>query len=214
MTAETEPRDEAVRLSYAFIEDAKLRAQVSAIAAFIEVLRDVPKKVSEPLLGDIRYTWWLEAIGEISEGRKVRYHPLSAALTPLIRERGLDPEVFVAAIDAHRVLLEERLSLKAALELVDAADVALMGQAAKLLAPGADATHLTGPVRFYALAKLKPDEIGETEYRHLYREAREGFSQLPAKLQPLALPAALAWKEQGPLQKRLRLLWAFVRGKI
>ncbi|MEM9966097.1 MAG: squalene/phytoene synthase family protein [Asticcacaulis sp.] len=224
--SETEPRDDILRLSYAFIDDEAKRAQALAVAAFLELLREVPQKVSEPLLGDIRYTWWYEAINEIAEGRKVRYHPLSAALETLIRQHGLEAEVFREAIDAYRLLLEEgRMSLKQALELVDAADVALIRQAARQISPDTDTTALSAPVRFYALALMRAqgllnaDEAGDTEYRHLYREARQALKTLPSKLLPLALPAALAtdrWTghRRGPLGQRFKLFWVFLTGRI
>lgn len=223
---ETEPRDEILRLSYAFIDNEALRGQALAVAAFLELLREVPQKVSEPLLGDIRYTWWYEAIDEIAEGRKVRYHPLSTALEALIRQYGLEAEGFREAIDAYRGLLTEgRLSLKQALELVDAADVALIRQLAALISPDTDTTALIAPVRFYALALMRAqgllntDEAGDTEYRHLYREARLAIKTLPPKLLPLALPATLAtdrWTghRRGPLAQRFKLFWAFLTGRI
>jgi len=224
--SETEPRDDTLRLSYGFIEAEAVRAQALAVAAFLEVLHEVPHKVSEPLLGDIRYTWWLEAVDEIAEGRKVRYHPLSAALEPLIRTQGLEAGAFREAVEACRVLLEAgRLSLKQALELVDAADVALTRQVAVLIAPEADSNALSAPVRFYTLARMRAGglirdgEAGDSEYRHLYREARQALKTLPPKLLPLALPSALAtdlWtgRRRGPLAQRFKLLWAFVTGRI
>ncbi|MFT4089691.1 MAG: hypothetical protein QM645_03090 [Asticcacaulis sp.] len=223
---ETEPRDEILRLSYAFIDNEALRAQALAVAAFLELLREVPQKVSEPLLGDIRYTWWYEAIDEIADGRKVRYHPLSTVLETLIRDRDLEAEAFRSAIEVHRVLLEEgRLSLKQALELVDAADVNLIRQMASVVAPEADNAALIAPVRFAGLAQMRAaglinmDEAGDSEYRHLYREARQAIKTLSPKLLPLALPATLAtdrWTghRRGPLGQRLRLFWAFLTGSI
>src|SRR5690606_19663850 len=139
---------------------------------------------------------------------------------------GLEAERFREAIDAYRLLLEEgRLSLKQALELVDAADVTLIRQAAALLSPEADTTALIAPVRFYALARMRAqgllnaDEAGDTEYRHLYREARQALKTLPPKLLPLALPAALAtdrWTgdRRGPLSQRFKLFWAFLTGRL
>ncbi|ESQ80482.1 squalene/phytoene synthase family protein [Asticcacaulis sp. YBE204] len=222
---ETVPRDEIVRLSANFIDDVQKREQVLAIFAFIELLRDVPARVSEPLLGDIRYTWWLEAIEEIAAGGKVRYHPLSAALEPLIREQGLDAEAFRTAIEAHRVLLDGKLSMRDALTVADHGAVLLIRQAARLLDAKADSETLAAPARFQALAALKAarllrdEEAGEAEYRHLYREARAALKRVPTALLPLVLPSALAgdvWfgRTRGAFSVRARLLWAFVSGRI
>ena len=94
---ETVPRDEVVRLAAQFIEDAQTRTDVLALLAFAELLRDVPARVSEPLLGDIRYTWWVEALEEIRDGRKVRYHPLSAALSGVAERHALDMQALIDA---------------------------------------------------------------------------------------------------------------------
>lgn len=223
--SEIVPRDEIVRLSANFIDDAQKRAQVLAVFAFIELLRDVPARVSEPLLGDIRYTWWLEAIEEIEAGGKVRYHPLSAALEPLIRGQGLDGSAFRSAIDAHRVLLDGKLSMRDALAVADHGVVALIRQAARILDAQADSVNLAAPARFQALAALKAarllkdDEAGEAEYRHLYREARTAMKRVPTSLLPLILPSALAsdqWfgRTRGAFAVRARLLWTFMSGRI
>lgn len=223
--SEVIPRDEILSLSARFIDDARKREQVLAILAFVEVLQDVPARVSEPLLGDIRYTWWIEALEEIGAGGKVRYHPLSEALKDLIHEHGLSPEAFIAAIEAYRGVLEGPLTMKEALIVADQGAAALMRQAARIVSPEADTVALTAPVRFYVLANLKAarllktDETGEAEHRHLRREAKAAMKTLPSALLPLAIPAALAsdlWtgRKRGPLRLRLALLWAFVTGRF
>lgn len=224
-TSEVLPRDEALRLSCAFIEDPTKRAHILAIHAFSELLRDVPARVSEPLLGDIRYSWWSEAFEEIRDGRPVRYHPLSEAFKTIIAAYGLEPDAFIAAIDAHRPLLDGALPMKEALNVADAGTGALMALAAQILAPDADLNPLKAPVRFYALAGmraaryLKADEAGEAERVHLWREAKAAMTAVPQTLLPLALPAALAndlWasRPRGPLAMRLKLLWTVATGRI
>lgn len=222
---ETVPRDEVVRLAAQFIEDAQKRADVLALLAFAEVLRDVPARVSEPLLGDIRYTWWVEALEEIRDGRKVRYHPLSAALAGVVERHALDTQVLIDAIAPHRLQLDGRLSLRDALSVADKGQAAVLAQAAKVLAPTADAACLIIPARFHTLATMKvagrlnADEAGAEEGRHLCREARQSVKRVPSALLPLVLPTAVAadlWqgRERGALSVRLKLLWAFVTGRI
>ncbi|MFT3995961.1 MAG: squalene/phytoene synthase family protein [Asticcacaulis sp.] len=222
---ETVPRDEVVRLSAQFIEDVQTRADVLTLAAFAELLRDMPSRVSEPLLGDIRYTWWVEALEEIRDGRKVRYHPLSAALEAVARHHAIDVQAFIEAIDAHRVLLDGPMGLREALTVADKGQGAIMAQAARILAPQADAAVLLAPARFQALAalkvagRLKPEETGDAEGGHLLREARAGMKAVPSPLLPLVLPAVVAadlWqgRVRGALSLRLRLLWTFVTGRL
>ncbi|UDF02586.1 squalene/phytoene synthase family protein [Asticcacaulis sp. AND118] len=222
---ETVPRDEVVRLAAQFIEDAQTRADVLALLAFAEVLRDVPARVSEPLLGDIRYTWWIEALEEIRDRRKVRYHPLSAALEAVAGRHAIDIQALIDATEAHRVQLDGRMPLRDALGVADKGQAAVIAQAAKVLSPEADASALLAPARFQALAalkvagRLKIAEAGMDEGRHLFREARQEMKRVPPALLPLVLPAAVAgdlWqgRMRGALSLRLKLLWAFITGRI
>lgn len=222
---ETVPRDETVRLAAQFIEDAQKRADVLALLAFAEVLRDVPARVSEPLLGDIRYTWWIEALEEIRDRRKVRYHPLSAALDGVAGRHAIDIQALIDATEAHRMQLDGRMPLGDALGVADKGQAAVISQAAKVLSPEADASSLLAPARFQALAalkvtgRLKGEEAGVDEGRHLFREAKQGMRRVPSALLPLVLPAAVAgdlWqgRVRGGLALRLKLLWAFATGRI
>lgn len=222
---ETVPRDDVVRLSAQFIEDVQKRSDVLALAAFAELLRDMPARVSEPLLGDIRYTWWVEALEEIRDGRKVRYHPLSAALEAVVRRHAIDVQALIDAIDAHRILLDGPMGLRDALTVTDKGQGVIMAQGARILAPDADANALRAPLRFQALTalkvagRLKAEETGVAEGRHLLREARVGMKTVTSPLLPLVLPAVVAadlWqgRVRSALSLRLRLLWAFVTGRI
>lgn len=220
---ETTPRDETVRLGAQFIEFEAKRRDVLALLAFAELLRDVPARVSEPLLGDIRYTWWAEALEEIRDQRPVRYHPLSAALEGAVRRYGLDAGALIAAIEAHRGLLDGRLGLREALTVADQGQAAVLAQAAKVLS---GASHdLTVAIRFQTLAalkaagRLKDEEAGVSEGRHLWREARSAIKALPSALLPLALPSVAAgdlWqgRVRGALSLRLGLVWTFLTGRI
>lgn len=98
------------RLRAALFADKAGRERLQLLYAFHYELAKVPELVSEPMVGQIRYQWWRDAIAEIYEGRPVRQHeiatPLAAVLTDydvprfwidrLIdgRERDLDPRPF------------------------------------------------------------------------------------------------------------------------
>lgn len=221
---ECEPRSEDQRLALVFIGDAQKRADVLAIYALLETLRDIPDRVSEPMLGEIRMRWWYEAVEEIREGRTPRYHPLSEALQRIVGRYNLPADDLLSLIEAQLPLLDVgALDFKTALDIVDKGEGMAAKLAAHILDPAAGIGDLAAPARFTGLAGLKrsgrlPD-AGEAEGAHLYRDAAAAAKRLPASLMPLALPAALAadqWsgRARGPLSKRLKLFWAFVTGTI
>ena len=215
MTAsECEPKSEDIRLAASFIADPAKRADVLTLHAFLETLREIPERTTEPLMGEIRLRWWYEALEEIRDDRPVRYHPLTEALQRLIPQYGLAVQDLLDCVEGQMPLLDPPPSnLKTALKIVDAGEVIISRLCAQILDKDGNA----------ALALLKRnqrlEEAGETEGAHLRRDAAAAAKELPASLMPLALPAALAeriWisRPLDPLSKRLRLLWAFVTGKI
>ncbi|WP_443747277.1 squalene/phytoene synthase family protein [Asticcacaulis solisilvae] len=223
-TNECEPRSEDLRLASVFIGDAQKRADVLALYALLETLQDIPGRVSEPMLGEIRMRWWYEAVEEIRDRRTPRYHPLSEALQRIVGQYALPAEDLLTLIEGQLPLLDAGpLDMRAALVIVDKGEGMAAKLAARILDPSADASALADPARFAGMARLKRagrvPEAGEAEAAHLYRDAAKAAKTLPASLMPLALPAALAgdtWtgRARGPLSKRLKLFWAFVAGNI
>ena len=221
---ECEPRSEDLRLASAFIGDVGKRADVLAIHALLEILRDIPGRVSEPMLGEIRMRWWYEAVEEIRDGKTPRYHPLSEVLQRVVGQHALPAEDLLALVEGQLPLLDAGpLDFKTALAVADSGEGVAARLCARILDPSADASNLAAPARFAGLAALKrqgrlPD-AGETEGGPLYRDAAKAAKALPTTLMPLALPAALAadaWtgRVRGPLSKRLKLFGAFVAGNI
>lgn len=218
MSSDLLPRNEDIVLACAFIPDAEKRAEVLSLYAFLDVLRDIPERVTEPLMGEIRLRWWYEAVEEIRDGRPVRYHPLTEALKGLTAKYSLDPQAFLGVVEGQMPLLDKgALTVKDALRVVDAGEGTIAGLATIVL--GRDAS-LSGPARLYGMALLKArrglSDAGDAELAHLRGDARE---RVPAALLPLALPAVLAvdlWRGHAanPLMKRLKLLWAYLVGKI
>ena len=109
--------------------------------------------------------------------------------------------------------------------MADKGQAAVLAQAARVLAPTADAACLLIPARFHTLATMKvagrlnANEAGAEEGRHLYREARQSVKRVPSALLPLVLPTAVAadlWqgRVRSALSVRLKLLWVFVTGRI
>lgn len=222
--SEREPKSEDVRLAASFISDPVKRADVLALYAFLETLRDIPERTTEPLMGEIRLRWWYEALEEIRDGKTPRYHPLTEVLERIIPQYALPVQELLDCVEGQMPLLDRLpLDLKAALKLVDAGEGVVARLSAAILDPSGDVTLLVAPARFYGLAQLKQNQrlqdAGEAEGAHLRRDAARAAEKLPASLMPLALAAALAegiWtgRPLGPLAKRLRLFWAFVTGRV
>lgn len=220
-SSELVPKSEDVRLACAFIPDTGKRAEVMALFAFLEILRDIPERTTDPLMGEIRLRWWYEAIEEIEQGRPVRYHPLTESLKAMIARYDLPAKDFLDLIEGQMPLLDKGpLTIKDALGVVDRGEGHLFCMAAKVL--GED-TALTYIARLHGMTRIKAtrglSDAGEMEFSHLKREAQKVAKNLPASLMPLALPSALAdiyWRGRvpGPLAKRFRLFWSFVTGRI
>ena len=87
-------------LSSRFIGALDARADVIAVYAFDHELARAPKVASNALLGEMRLTWWREALAEIFEGRPVRHHPAAQALAQAVQRRGLDRGSLETMIDA------------------------------------------------------------------------------------------------------------------
>src|SRR6516165_2835983 len=77
-------------LSSRFVADPVERADVVAIYAYDHELARAPRVASNSLLGEIRLTWWREALDEIFEGRPVRRHPTAQALAAAVGRRRLE----------------------------------------------------------------------------------------------------------------------------
>jgi phytoene synthase len=217
------PKNEDVTLACAFIDDAAKRTDVLALYAFLDTLRDIPERVSEPLMGEIRLRWWYEAIEEIEQGRPVRYHPLTEVLKRLVETYRLDARIFHTLIEGQMPLLDKgALTTETAMKVADAGEGSVARLATQIVEPG-NQSSLEAPARLYGMARLKArrglSDAGETELSHLRRDAGAAMKGLSTRLMPLALPAALAtslWqgRPHGPLGKRLKLLSSFLSGLI
>jgi phytoene synthase len=219
--SEVLPRSEDIRLACAFIPDVEKRAEVMVLFAFLETLREIPERTTDPLMGEIRLRWWYEAIEEIEQGRPVRYHPLTEALKAIIERHGLATKDILDLIEGQMPLLDKGpLTIRDALGVADRGEGHLFRMASQVLGETAD---LTGVARFYGLARIKAmrglSDAGDMELAHLKREAVMTVKALPASIMPVALPATLAtdyWHGRAPgaLSKRFRLFWSFVTGRI
>lgn len=98
------------RYRAALMADVIGRDDLLILYAFHYELAKVPEVTSEPMLGQIRYEWWREAIDEIYSDKPVRRHEITTPLNDLLlrrdvprfwvdrlidgRARDLDPQPF------------------------------------------------------------------------------------------------------------------------
>src|SRR3954464_15291449 len=84
-----------------FIAAPAARAGVIALYAYDTELARAPKVASNALLGEIRLTWWREALDEIFGGKPVRRHPTAQALAATVERHGLSRAPLETMIDAR-----------------------------------------------------------------------------------------------------------------
>ena len=221
-------------LASRFIADAEARTDVIALYAFNHELARVAETVREPLMGEIRLTWWREALDEIFEGRSVRRHAVAEALALAVRRRNLARAPLEAMVEARFSDLEpDALADDAALDAyLDGTAGALMALAVAVTS-GSDAHGLRPVARAWALAGLLrlrwagvarlPERWSDAATRlavqEALQEARAAVLAVPVAAFPCIAYAALArsyaaGRTPSDLEKRLRLTAAVLRGRI
>jgi len=196
-------------LSSRFIGDAATRADVVALYAYDHELARAPKVASNPLLGEIRLTWWREVLDEVFEGREVRRHPTAQALADVIRRRNLPRDLLEDMIDArYRELDATPMSEAEALEWARGTGGRAAELAVRILDPAQDGADATAAGAVWALLRkgLAVQQVAE---------AQAGARRLSAAAFPAVAHATLALKApRSELARRLRLIWAVARGRI
>ncbi|MGR4863732.1 squalene/phytoene synthase family protein [Caulobacter sp. LARHSG274] len=217
-------------LASRFIADPKARADVVALYAFNYELARVAGGVSNALMGEIRLTWWREAMEEIAAGRPPRQHPTVEAAA----RAGYPPAALAEMAEARMADLDPApfADEGQVLAYVDATAGAVTMLAAWRLDPKADPHAVKSAARAYGLAglwRLKragvdrlPADWTQADLRSRVREARiaarDELKALPVAAFPAAAPAALALaqtaRELGELETRARLTWAVATGRV
>nr|WP_315050957.1 squalene/phytoene synthase family protein [uncultured Brevundimonas sp.] len=191
-------------LSSRFVADEALRADLIALYAFEAELLAIPTRVTQPLLAEMRYTWWADQMDGVFSGEPRLGHPVLEALTAAVGRHELDRAPFDALIEAHigRVHGEPHD--------LDAFYLGPMQAATQVLAgPGhADAVIEAGRMRGLA-------QTGRAdEARALRPAANRALKALPAQAFPAVAYAALVRTDAPEPVKRLRLTWAVLRGRV
>jgi len=236
--ADTETLDDLVRrvdpdrwLATRFIADPSARADVIALYGLNYELARVAGGVSNALIGEIRLTWWREAMEEIAAGKAPRKHPNVEALAA----SGFDPSALAVLTDARFVDLDEGpLTDEAAvLAYIDGTAGALAVLAARRLDSRADPHAVKGAARAWGLAgllRLKqagrsrlPEDWTQEQVKQRVqtqlRAARGEVKRLPVAAFPAVAPAALArayvsGREIGELEKKARLTFSVATGRL
>ena len=191
-------------LASRLVADERARADLIALYAFEAELMAIPTRVTQPLLAEMRYTWWAEQLDGVFAGVPRKGHPVLEALTDLVGRHGLDRAPFDALVEAHigRVRGEPHD--------LDAFYVGPMQAAVHVLAgPGhADKVVEAGRVRGLA-------QVGRADEAKAARAgANAALSGLSASAFPAVASATLTQQDEPEPVKRLRLLWATLRGRI
>jgi phytoene synthase len=182
-------------LASRFIPDVQDRADVIALYAFAHELARVAGAVSNALMGEIRLTWWAEAVAEIYDGKPVRQHPVILALARAVARHNLPHTLFDAMIEARYPELDN------APVDAEASEGSLMSLATIVLG-GGDPQAISAAARVYA---------GQGDVS----EANRLLQGFPVATFPAVAYASLAGHEQASaLERRLRITWAVLRGRL
>ena len=191
-------------LSSRFVADADLRADLIALYAFEAELMVIPSRVTQPLLAEMRFTWWADQMDGVFADAPRKGHPVLEALSAAAVRHSLARAPFDALITAHIGRVHEEP------HDLDAFYVGPMQTAAHILAgPGHEAT-VAPAGRLRALSQTgRPDEA-----RALRHEANTALKALPPTAFPAVAHAALIDHAAPEPLKRLRLTWAVLRGRV
>lgn len=243
MTREVLKKADPDRYRAALMADVQGRQDLLILYAFHYELSKVPDVTSEPMLGQIRYEWWREAIDEIYTGRELRRHEISTPLAELLqrtevprfwidrlidgRARDLDPQPFKDMEDAHTY------ARQTSGQLLQIAVKILGGTSDEAILQAGEAWGLTGLARSY---RYYHDRILQNlDFEDLIVAAAKRYAAgkgtvetriFPAVAYTALVPKFLARMRRagfepqtqgvkyGPLAKQYRLLVAGLRGRI
>jgi phytoene synthase len=204
-------------LSSRFIGDVGVRADVVALYAFDNELARAPKVASNALLGEMRLTWWREALDEIFEGRPVRHHPAAQALARAVERRGLARADLEVLIDArYRELDPEPMSEADVLDWARDTGGMTAQLAAQVLDPKTETKMALAGGSAWALGKrLATDPDLRPTFLKVIHAARSASRSLSVAAFPAVAHAALAGRPStNDFARRLRLTIAVARGRI
>ncbi|GAA0635635.1 squalene/phytoene synthase family protein [Brevundimonas lenta] len=191
-------------MSSRFVSDEALRADLIALYAFEAELAAIPSRVSQPLLAEMRFTWWSEQMDGVFAGEPRKGHPVLEALTAAVTRHGLEREPLDALIEAHIDRVHRRP------HDLEALFVGPMQAAVRVLAgPGHEAA-VADAARVWGMTQTGRGDEADA----LRRTANAALKALPVAGFPAVAHAAIRDHAAPEPLKRLKLVWASARGRI
>jgi len=212
-------------LASRFIADHGARADVIALWAFDDELARASVVASSDFAVEIRLIWWREALDEIYSGATVRRHPVTEGLAAIARARSLPREGLEAMIDARiRMLGRSRLETDDALAWAAGAEGSTARLAAHILDPAGDSGLAAPAGLVWGLVLLRRSgRANGPGFDHCLRQALGEARQTARRLSTIAFPAALVAtlaradlgsRSPSELEKRARLAWSALSGRL
>lgn len=191
-------------LSSRFVADVQARADLIALYAFEAELLSIPTRVTQPMLAEMRYTWWAEQMDGVFANTPRVGHPVLEALTAAVGRHGLDRAPFDALIEAHigRVHGEPHD--------LDAFYVGPMQAAARMLAGEGHDAAVVEAGRLWALTQTGRADEATAQVA----AANAALKALPPAAFPAVAHATLTRTDEPEPLKRLRLVWSVLRGRV
>ncbi len=90
------------RLRTVLASPRDVRARLLALYAFNVEIARAPWVTQEEMIAEMRLQWWVDAIGEIYDGKPVRQHEVVIPLAHVIKEHDLPRDLFDGLIAARR----------------------------------------------------------------------------------------------------------------
>lgn len=204
-------------LAARFVADPALRADLIGLYAFDYELARAPRTATNPLVGEVRLTWWSEAADEVFAGKTPRSHPVVLALARLAA-RGLVRADLEPLIDArYRELDPAPMTEAEAGAWAQDTGGQCARLAARLLDPSADGEAARPAGAAWALSWRSAEQPDLATVAAQARVvARTSVAALSAKAFPAAAHAVLGAprKDEGDLLRKARITWAVARGRI
>lgn len=190
-------------LSSRFVDDLQARADLITLYAFEAELLAIPTRVTQPLLAEMRFTWWAEQLDGVFSDTPRKGHPILEALTDLVARHGLQRAAFDALIEAHIGRVHKQP------HDLDVFFTDPMQIAVRVLAGAGYDEAVIGAGQVFGLIQTGQDR----EAKALRAKANRALKSLPAKAFPAVAHASLS-RSAPESVKRLQLFWNTVRGRI
>ena len=191
-------------LSSRFVADIQARADLIALYALEAELLTIPTRVTQPMLAEMRYTWWAEQMDGVFSDTPRKGHPVLEALTDAVSRHELDRAPFDALIEAHigRVQGDPHD--------LDAFYVGPMQVAVRMLAGEGHDTGVVEAGRLWALSQTGRGDEAKAQAA----AANAALKTLPTVAFPAVAHATLIRSDEPEPVKRLRLFWGVLRGRV